>query len=51
MANASVICTDETGILTQNMMSVIVGSIGFEMAAQVSSIPIFISYYANRLIA
>ncbi|KAI5985415.1 hypothetical protein EDC04DRAFT_2590274, partial [Pisolithus marmoratus] len=28
MANASVICTDKTSMLTQNVMSVVTGSIG-----------------------
>ena len=28
MANASVICTDKTGTLTQNVMTVVAGSIG-----------------------
>ncbi|KAF9778981.1 hypothetical protein BJ322DRAFT_466634 [Thelephora terrestris] len=28
MANASVVCTDKTGILTQNVMTVVAGSIG-----------------------
>src|SRR6266403_4550322 len=28
-ANASVVCTDKTGTLTQNVMSVVAGSIGF----------------------
>jgi len=29
MANASIVCTDKTGTLTQNVMSVVAGSIGF----------------------
>src|ERR1700733_8264374 len=28
MANASVVCTDKTGTLTQNVMTVVAGSIG-----------------------
>ena len=28
MANATVVCTDKTGTLTQNIMSVVVGSVG-----------------------
>ena len=28
MANATVVCTDKTGTLTQNVMSVVVGSVG-----------------------
>ena len=28
MANASIVCTDKTGTLTQNVMSVVAGSVG-----------------------
>jgi magnesium-transporting ATPase (P-type) len=28
MANVSVVCTDKTGILTQNVMTVVAGSVG-----------------------
>jgi Ca2+-transporting ATPase len=28
MADASIICTDKTGILTQNIMTVVAGSVG-----------------------